>query len=120
MTGNLTRCPLCLEPVALCSCDELERDVAMAAGTVRGTLTRAQAREAGYTGYAEHLPHVPCPGQGDKGIYCASCQGALAQLGMTKTELNEAIPPAYTELIGKQLLDALLERMPPTSHAGEA
>lgn len=31
MTGNLTRCPLCLEPVALCSCDELEREVAMAA-----------------------------------------------------------------------------------------
>lgn len=41
---------------------------------------------------------------------------------MTKAELNEAIPPAYTELIGAQLRqhiqqDALLERMPPTSHA---
>lgn len=31
MTGNLTRCPLCLEPVALCSCDEQEREVAIAA-----------------------------------------------------------------------------------------
>lgn len=39
---------------------------------------------------------------------------------MNNREAREAIPPAYTELIGKQLLDALLERMPPTSHAGEA
>jgi hypothetical protein len=44
------------------------------------TLTRDEAKRAGYTGYAEHLTTVPCPRLTDKRIYCATCQGALAQL----------------------------------------
>lgn len=45
MTSNLSRCPLCLEPVALCSCDETEREVAMAARTLR-TLSEPGAKES--------------------------------------------------------------------------
>jgi hypothetical protein len=44
------------------------------------TLTRDEAKRAGYTGYAEHLTTVPCPRLTDRTVYCATCQGALAQL----------------------------------------
>jgi hypothetical protein len=44
------------------------------------TLTRDEAKRAGYTGYAEHLTTVPCPRLTDPRVYCATCQGALTQL----------------------------------------
>jgi DNA (cytosine-5)-methyltransferase 1 len=37
----------------------------------------------------------------------AAAKHAMGIDWMTKNELNEAIPPAYTELIGKQLLQFL-------------
>jgi DNA (cytosine-5)-methyltransferase 1 len=40
----------------------------------------------------------------------AAARDAMGIDWMTKSELNEAIPPAYTELIGKQLLAYLLAR----------
>jgi hypothetical protein len=44
------------------------------------TLTRDEAKQQGYTGYAEHLTTVPCPRLTDPRVYCATCQGALTQL----------------------------------------
>lgn len=35
------------------------------------------------------------------------CRDAMEIQWMTRTELDEAIPPAYTEYIGKQLIDSL-------------
>lgn len=48
--------------------------------TAARTLSRDDAKEAGYSGYAEHLPNVPCPREADKSIYCATCQGYTASL----------------------------------------
>jgi hypothetical protein len=42
------------------------------------TLTRDEAKQQGYTGYAEHLTTVPCPRLTDPRVYCATCQGALS------------------------------------------
>ncbi len=43
-------------------------------------LTPEQAKQAGYSGYAQHMAHVPCPRRDDPRIYCVTCQGALAYL----------------------------------------
>lgn len=51
-----------------------------AAGSAPTTLTREQAKAAGYDGYAEHTPNVACPREENPRIYCATCQGALSQL----------------------------------------
>jgi DNA (cytosine-5)-methyltransferase 1 len=40
----------------------------------------------------------------------AAARDAMHIEWMTKNELNEAIPPAYTQLIGEQLLDYLIAR----------
>jgi hypothetical protein len=40
------------------------------------TLTRDEAKRAGYTGYAEHLTTVPCPRlKADSPERCANCGG---------------------------------------------
>ncbi len=47
--------------------------------------------------------------------YKGTADQARAAMGidwMTKTELNEAIPPAYTELIGHQLLAHIRATVP--------
>lgn len=44
------------------------------------TLTPEQAKQQGYTGHARHMPTVECPRMTDQRIYCATCQGAIAQL----------------------------------------
>jgi hypothetical protein len=41
---------------------------------VMHTLTRDEAKQQGYTGYAEHLTTVPCPRLTDPRVYCATCR----------------------------------------------
>lgn len=40
-------------------------------------------------------------------LYCGAGGAAMGIDWMTNTQLNEAIPPAYSEWIGRQLLDKL-------------
>lgn len=47
---------------------------------------------------------VPVYGGGQAGFSIARCRAAMGIDWMTTDELNEAIPPAYTELIGHQLI----------------
>ncbi len=53
---------------------------------------------------------VPVYGGGQVGFPIARCREAMGISWMTQEELKEAIPPAYTELIGAQLLDHLRAR----------
>lgn len=52
---------------------------------------------------------VQVTGGGNSSV--ASARDAMGIEWMTKGELNEAIPPAYTEFIGLQLLDHLEQRL---------
>jgi DNA (cytosine-5)-methyltransferase 1 len=43
--------------------------------------------------------------------YAAEAREALAINWMSRDEMTQAIPPAYTEFIGKQLMQALTASM---------
>lgn len=53
---------------------------------------------------------VPVYGGGQAGFSIDQCREAMGISWMTTDELNEAIPPAYTELIGAQLLSHVTAR----------
>lgn len=64
---------------------------------------------------------VPVYGGGQAGFSIERCRAAMGIDWMTTDELNEAIPPAYTELIGTQLLahlDAQPSRTPSATRSG--
>ncbi len=62
----------------------------------------------GYEAPADAI--VPVYGGGQAGFSIERCREAMGISWMTTDEINEAIPPAYTELIGAQLLDHLRAR----------
>jgi DNA (cytosine-5)-methyltransferase 1 len=68
-------------------------------------------RKAHYGKTDEMRDFVSVNGGGNCSV--AAARDAMAIDWMTKDELNEAIPPAYTEFIGKQLLRHLIETARP-------
>ena len=62
-------------------------------------------RKAHYGRLDQDRSFVQVTGGGNCSI--ANAKDAMGIDWMTKNELNEAIPPAYTEYLGKQLLDAV-------------
>lgn len=63
------------------------------------------------SGYEPHEDAiVPVYGGGQAGFDIDRCRAAMGITWMTTDELNEAIPPAYTELIGHQLLAEVVRR----------
>lgn len=66
-------------------------------------------RKAHYGKLDDRTAFVQVTGGGNCSI--AAARDAMGISWMTKEELNEAIPPAYTEHIGRQLLTALSERI---------
>ena len=68
---------------------------------------------AGYEPPADAI--VPVYGGGQTGFSIERCREAMGIPWMTTGELNEAIPPAYTELIGHQLLAVITATAPKRS-----
>lgn len=65
-------------------------------------------RKAHYGKLDQDTSFVQVTGGGNCTI--ANAKAAMGIDWMTKEELNEALPPAYTEYLGKQLMTAVLER----------
>jgi DNA (cytosine-5)-methyltransferase 1 len=65
-------------------------------------------RKAHYGKLDQNTSFVQVTGGGNCSI--ANARAAMGIDWMTKHELNEALPPAYTEYLGRQLMAAVLER----------
>jgi DNA (cytosine-5)-methyltransferase 1 len=65
-------------------------------------------RKAHYGQLDQNTSFVQVTGGGNCSI--ANARDAMGIDWMTKHELNEALPPAYTEWLGRQLMTAVLER----------
>jgi DNA (cytosine-5)-methyltransferase 1 len=63
-------------------------------------------RKAHYGRLDQDVSFVQVTGGGNCSV--ANAKDAMGINWMTKNELNEAIPPAYTEYLGKQLMEALV------------
>lgn len=65
-------------------------------------------RKAHYGKLDQNVSYVQVTGGGNSTV--ANARDAMGIDWMTKPELNEAIPPAYTEYLGRQVLDRLAIR----------
>jgi len=65
-------------------------------------------RKAHYGRLDQDTAYVQVTGGGNCSI--ANARAAMGIDWMTKAELNESIPPAYTELLGRQLIRHLIQQ----------
>jgi DNA (cytosine-5)-methyltransferase 1 len=109
---NVRQAPL-LDPVVLCGSSvglrvrrhrSFEANFSLFVPPCAHGLQRSNPHRlrAGYEPLEDAI--VPVYGGGQAGFTIERCRAAMEIDWMTTDELNEAIPPAYTELIGHQLL----------------
>lgn len=119
MIGNVQGAPL-IDPVILCGTmfpglrvirhRLFESNVQLVAPEHRRhpLVFTHDKRKAHYGRLDQDTAYVQVTGGGNCSI--ANARAAMGIDWMTKAELNESIPPAYTELLGRQLIRHLIQQ----------